>query len=193
MTTATMTDAVKQAADEYHAKKKRLTEEERKLQELYRRHRELTERLDAFTDAHAKVEEARVDAGIKFATGEFSEGDVVKAKRTCEEGDRVLAELHELIHAIVDGIARIERKLPELRNQLAPAEGAIWRAAMAAHKEATPAEVVRWVERGHALIRMIGFTAVSLVSLNIPEVNSARLAVVEKELRREFGLLSGEV
>jgi len=189
MTTTSMTDAVKQAADEYHAKRNRLTEEERKLQELHRRHRELTERLDVFTDAQAKAEEARVDAGIKFATGEFSEGDVVKAKRTCEEGDRVLAELHELIHAIVDGIARIERKLPELRNQVALAERSVWRAAFAEHKEATPAEVVRWVERGHALHRMLGFTA---VSLNIPEVNSARLAVVQDELRREFGLLSGK-
>ena len=181
-----VSDAVEGAVDVYRQNLNRLKEEEQKLEALHRRHGELISRLDLATDAQIKAQEARVHAGIRFASGEFTEKDLAKAKETCELVDHALSEVHEPISAITDGIARIEKVLPELRNQVAQAERSVWRAAFAEHKEATPAEVIAWVERGYVLHRVLGFTG---VSLNIPEIKPARLAVCEEELRRQFGLL----
>ncbi len=183
--TAVVTDRIKQAVDNYRSKREQVTRQTKKVNELLRRKRELAERLETLTDEQARAKQARIDAGIKFATGGFTESDLAKARKRCEEADLAVAELRELVDSIEQGIVEVDRSLPGLSEGTAQAERSIWHVAFEEHKEAIPAQAIRWLERGLALERQIRGSGLHFV---MPEFDLERLTIVEDELRRELGI-----
>lgn len=184
-TTTAVTDRMEQALENYRSNREKVTRQTKKLNELLTRQRELAERLDILTGEQARAKQAKIDAGIKFGTGTFTETDVTKARGKCQEADRAVEALMELVDSIKLGITEIERALPGLHEGTAQVERGVWGVAFDEHKEAIPKEVICWLERGLAIERCLRGSG---RHLRIPEFDLERLTVVEDELRRELGI-----